>query len=522
MAFSPSLYQARFFDHVATSRRSAVVKAVAGSGKSTSIAHAILRLPTATNVAVLMFNSDVAKDFRAKFAEIVAEHGGGKTWPNVRISTFHALGWSALTYYFKRRGINVPEVDQKKLSKLMRDRFAPDVSAIYGAFATKLASYAKGEGIGAIVPDTVEAWWEIVYHHDLMLETEEGEEAEGIEIARKLLKLSNEVAATGHVDFDDQLYLPLLWKLRLFQQDVLFVDEAQDTNAVRRALAKLALKYGGPLYAVGDDRQAIFGFTGATADAMNLIRREFDCVELPLTISYRCAKAIGEHARELVSYFETFEGAIEGKVEDLQLKDALKVLRPSDAVLCRNTKPLIELAYDLIGRGTGCVVLGRDIGQGLVAIVKKMKAAGLDRLLEKLEEYRSREVAKFTAKGEEGKAEGVNDRVECIVTIADRIPEGRERTVPGLIGRIEAMFSDHATGVLTLSTMHKSKGREWDRVAILRPDLCPSKWARQDWQKVQEENLMYVARTRAREHLIYLTADQPEPAPTLAQAEEVA
>jgi len=82
--------------------------------------------------------------------------------------------------------------------------------------------------------------------------------------ARSLIQASNESAKLGMLDFDDQLYLPLLWKLRLFQNDFVFIDEAQDTNPVRRALAKLALRPGGRLIAVGDPRQAIYGFTGAS------------------------------------------------------------------------------------------------------------------------------------------------------------------------------------------------------------------------------------------------------------------
>jgi superfamily I DNA/RNA helicase len=105
-------------------------------------------------------------------------------------------------------------------------------------------------------------------------------------------------------------------------------------------------------------------------------------------------------------------------------------------------------------------------------------------------------VAKFTAKGEEGKAEAVCDRVACIMTVIERLNEN-ERTIPALIARLENLFSD-TNGVLTLSTMHKAKGREFDAVAIYRPDLCPSKWARQEHQVVQETNLLYVAVTRPR------------------------
>ena len=199
-------------------------------------------------------------------------------------------------------------------------------------------------------------------------------------------------------------------------------------------------------------------------------------------------------------------GAAEGVVETTKLEAALPLLGAHDAVLCRQTAPLIKLAYTLIARKVGCRVLGRDIGAGLVSLVKRAKARNLDSLQAKLEAYRDRETAKFTAKGEEQKADALNDRVESVFTVIESLDEN-SRTIPALIAAIEGLFSD-ANGCLLLSTVHKAKGREWDTVAILRPELMPSKWARQDWQMVQEENLMYVAYTRAKSRLIFIETER--------------
>ena len=500
MAFAPSPYQQQFFEWLASGRGSAVMCAVAGSGKSTTLGYGLTYLPASASVQVFAFNASIARDFKARIERLAVETGHDMS--RVRAGTFHSVGFGAILKH-----LNLPAnrmvVDGKKCPKLLRDRFTPVENEVYGSFAAHLVSLAKGEGIGALVPDTDDAWYNLISHHDLYLEAEEATVDGGIDVARRLLAMSNDVAREGHIDFDDQLYLVCLWRLRLWQNDVVFVDEAQDTNRVRRAIAKLALRPGGRLVAVGDARQAIYGFTGASHDAIDLIKREFNCCELPLTISYRCAKAIAVHAAELVPYFEAHAGAPEGRVDQaIALDDALKVLDGHDAVLCRNVKPLIDLAYTLIGRGVGCYVLGREIGDGLINLTKKMKARGIDNLAQKLAAYEKREVAAFVAKGEEGKAEAVSDRVACITTIIGQMDENN-RTVPALISRIETLFSE-ANGVLTLSTVHKAKGREWRRVAILAPELMPSKWARQDWQQKQEENLMYVARTRAIEHLMYL------------------
>ncbi len=70
---------------------------------------------------------------------------------------------------------------------------------------------------------------------------------------------------------------------------------------------------------------------------------------------------------------------------------------------------------------------------------------------------------------------------------------------------IDALFADGEKNVVTLASYHKSKGREWDNVYLLdHAGLCPSKAARQDWQKRQEANLAYVAYTRAKQTLTFV------------------
>ncbi len=503
MAFAPSSYQQRLFDFVEHGHGSAIVKAVAGSGKSTSIRECLLRIPEWASTHVFAFNAPVVAEMKEKVAAMVTpEH----SLRNVRISTFHSAGHNAVCRRLEKRDV---KPDSSKCKKLFRATQGEATVEMYGDFVCKLVGLAKGEGFGAIRPSTETDWLALISHHDLFLDSEDATEERAVELARELLRESNRVAKDGVIDYDDQLYLPLLWRLRLWQNDFVFVDEAQDTNPVRRALAKLALKPGGRLIAVGDPRQAIYGFTGASHDALDLIQREFNCVELPLTVSYRCAKRVVEQAQTIVPYIEAYDGAEEGEVLHLPLRGskeapacAMDHLTARDAVLCRNTAPLITLAYELIAEKTPCVVLGRDIGAGLVSLVKQMRARNVDGLMVKLNAFVAREVAKHTAAGEEQKAEAVQDRADCVRVVVEHLHEN-ERTIGGLIARIEGMFQDQS-GALTLCTAHKSKGREWDNVAILRPELMPSKWARQAWQALQEENLMYVAWTRAKQRLIFL------------------
>lgn len=680
------------------------------------------------------------------------------------------------------------KLDVSKCRKLLRAHCdnRPDgetTYALYADFATRLVGYAKGEGIGALRRDTDESWHDLVEHHGMYLDSQDANIQDGIAVARRLLNISNEAAKLGNLDYDDLLYLVTLWKLRLWQNDVVIVDEAQDVSKVRLAMLRLSLRDGGRLYAIGDEKQChppgtniyisgrgyipienvkpgeqvmsycygyfpgkneqgrkvlevasrdyegemlrltageyshdvtpnhkclvrlssgagslvyvmlrgnharvgrcsskeggdfglatrcrqekadaawiigyfddgdtdakllelhtayrfglpqlcffyswengtpieqrnkfwkefpdnvdnlkrclihygldielpfwtkedtkthvgskysfvtyavniisgrmnvclfdgsphhprwetvkverfqykgevwslrvepnqmgrslyvadgivthncIYGFTGAMTDAMDLIAREFSTQTLPLTVSYRCAQAVVERAQTWVPYIEASPTAPEGDVfDEVPLHQAIEMLSPTDAILCRQTAPLVELAYALIAKSVPCRILGREIGEGLVKLVEQQRARGIDRLIEKLTNWRDREMAKFIAQGAEQRAEAVNDRTECVFVIIATLPE-TSRTVPALIAKIRGMFTDPERGapqtVLTLATNHRAKGQEWNKVAILRPDLMPSKAARQDWAYDQELNLMYVAATRAKETLIY-------------------
>lgn len=466
--WTPSRYQEAIFDWVARGKGSAIVKAVAGSGKTT------------TGVASLSFIRHVqAKDIRA--------------------STFHSVGYGAI---LKRLNVRPDQITVKgdKVRKLSKDVLGEVEYAMYSSFSSKLVGFAKGRGIGPLVPDVIDEWYNIIQHHDLYLEHEQAKEERGIEIARNLLDESNKQGLRGIIDFDDQLYLPLLWRCKLWQNDWVIVDESQDTNPVRRAIAKLALRPGGRLVAFGDEKQSIYQFTGASSDAMELIRQEFNCIELPLTVSYRCPKSVAQKVQALVPYFEVPETAPEGEVKQMAQEEAIKLLGPQDAILCRQTAPLIGMAFKLIGQGIGCHVLGKEIGVQLIELIKKQKATDIDSLISRLETYQEREVTKYTAKGEEDKADAVSDRVASIFAVIEALEEDN-RTINALVSNLESLFSDD-NGVLTLATVHKVKGKEYRRVAILQPELMPSKWARQEHQFQQELNIQYVAWSRATEMLI--------------------
>lgn len=273
-----------------------------------------------------------------------------------------------------------------------------------------------------------------------------------------------------------------------------------------------------PLYFAGEDKGSdiLVHNTGANNDSVDLIVKEFQCTLLPLTVTYRCSKRATELAQKYVPHIEAHEKNEEGRVLTLnpsvyffrESADALgeippeySPLSPGDAILCRLTRPLVSLAFSLIREGIPCHVEGRDIGKQLERLVTKWNVSSVIDLIQAVEQYRVKETERLIAKDAKYAIEALNDRIDTLLVIA----EGCD-TVAEIRQKIITMFQDTNSGranTVLLSTIHRAKGREWDRVFILGWNVyMPSKMARKSWEKEQERNLIYVAITRTKRDLV--------------------
>jgi DNA helicase II / ATP-dependent DNA helicase PcrA len=456
---------------------SLIIEAVAGSGKTTTIVEAVKRCLGTT--IFLAFNKSISTELAAR---------------GVNARTFHSLCFNPVLKFKKARA-----AEPNKLRRLVDGNMNGDNAFLYGAFITRLVSLAKQSGVGCLIEDSEQIWLDIIEHHDLELDSEKANITDAVDFARKLLQWSN---ASDMVDFDDMLYLCVKEGLPLPKFQYVFVDEAQDTNAIQRAILRKLMLPHSRLIAVGDPAQAIYGFRGADSESLNMIAEEFGASRLPLSVSYRCAKNVVGFAQQYVSHIEASETAPDGEVINLDTKWQVSEFASSDMVVCRTTKPLISLGYKMLKARVPVRIMGREIGQGLIALIDKMNANGIDRLLEKLDAWRTREVEKFVAKRQEAKAASIEDKADAILCLIEGLAE-TERTVPALKEVIRTLFSD-AAGCTTLATIHKAKGLEADRVFWLNSSKCPAVWASRPWQQQQERNLCYVAVTRAKTTLVLI------------------
>lgn len=511
-AWSP--YQQAIFDFVVEGTGSAVVIAVAGSGKTTTIVEAANRL---------MASARVKSNFRysatfVAFNKSIAEELKTRLPGSVRAQTLNSLGFGAWRRHLGDKA-NSLKLDANKTRQLTQDVIPPAKFSLFSKGMSRIIGIAKAIGLvpvalegkyKGLVEDTDEKWVSIIedYGIDVEFETDDEQDvAQFVHYAREILTKSIQMA-DSLIDFDDQLYMPVIAQASFWQNDFIFVDEAQDLNVIQRIMLKRALKSNGRLVAVGDPRQAIYAFRGADSSSIDQIKKYFNARELPLTISYRCPKAVVAEAQQWVSHIQSHETAKEGSVNHLDKYDA-STFNPTDVIVCRNTFPLIEQAFALLRDGVPCKVRGRDIGAGLVALVKKFKTNDLDKFQTKLDEYVNGKVSKWIQDGKEELAVRLQDQFDTLQVFMESLEPGA--TVNDLTAKIESMFSDNGPAILTLSTIHKAKGLEFQRVFVLDAWLMPSKYARTPEAKMQEANLQYVAVTRAQLDLFYITSKTFKP-----------
>lgn len=509
---TPTAQQAAFIEALLTTSTHIALVARAGTGKTSTILMAVQAYAKQfpfEEILVCAFNKAIADEVSEKlkalgFGVWTKTDDGRSVAPKVTASTLHSMGMGLVKFVFGSKDRPLV-VDDKKVRNLI-DSSNNEVCSRYGAQVGALVRYAKQAGVG-FFPDLpigdVQVWHHLADHFDVNGLDDTTEADLVVEAAQDIYRRS--LNQTDVIDFDDMILFPLIKNIRVkFTKDLIFLDEAQDLSRARQALARKFLNpQSGRMIIVGDDRQAIYGFTGADAAALDNLTDSLGAVRMPLSITWRCPKKVVALAQTLVADIQAADAAQEGEV--LKADEMPKDLAVGDAILCRNTAPLISQAYRLIREGKPAKVEGRQIGEGLKALAGRWRVKTIAALLNRLEDYEAREVQKAMAKGNEQKVEEVKDRVTTLSEICKACIEAGKTLLADVMLFIDNLFADGADNVIILATYHRSKGREWDRVLLLEhSSRCPSRAAKQPWQKAQEANLAYVAFTRAKKTLTFV------------------
>jgi superfamily I DNA/RNA helicase len=318
------------------------------------------------------------------------------------------------------------------------------------------------------------------------------------------------MALKGEIDFDDQLYMPACFRSVLDKYPLVLVDEAQDLSEIQHFLIARTVAKDGRLIAVGDPRQAIYGFRGALSDSMFALAHRFNSKELKLTQSFRCSKAAVALAQKYVPEITAFDGNKQGSVSNLGTKWKPEDIAEGSAVLCRNIAPLVTLGMACIKNNIPAYVAGRDIGAPLIKAARNLNP--LMNLSDSIIEWSSTEKTK--AKDNLETMERVNDITEALLSVMNS--SGCQDS-HALVEILKTLFAKQ-TGSIVLSTIHRAKGLEWDCVYFLDSWRVPQKWILKaiknspdsEWMLEQEHNLFYIAVTRTKDKLFFINYKEEE------------
>lgn len=257
-------------------------------------------------------------------------------------------------------------------------------------------------------------------------------------------------------------------------------------------------------------------FAGASEDAFQYMKDYPKTTPFDLPICYRCPRSVVELARNLVPEIKYREGAPEGLIQD---NCWTKMLNSGDMVISRSKAPLLKVYVKLLRRGIQCHIKGQEFGTNLKKLLEEidceelnanLKADGVFvRLFDNLFEMRNKIMATNGLDYQDATLTSyVTERYDMINAIG--ILAENYSTKSELIEHIDEMFDENREGVI-LSTIHKAKGLEADNVYVLCNSSMPSKLAKKDWEKSAEQNLIYVAYTRAKKKLGFISEQEIKP-----------
>lgn len=469
-------------------------RACAGTGKTTTAVSGLRN--TQGRTLALAFNKNAATELAQRL----------ESNPSVECRTLNSLGHRMLS---KSLGHNKLKLEANKLRELMKAHFPTvefeqSISIQRIARSARIAGIVPTEinGLKALVDDTASNWEALC---------EDNPQAEHLEIARELLCLSiREAQQNAIIDFDDQIYLSALNPNNVTGYDLVVVDEAQDLNPLQHKM--LSKFYRTPLVIIGDPRQSIYGFRGATTNSMQNLEAKFSLQVLPLTLNFRCATEIINYAQQWCP--EIRAGLSEaGSVESLDNYE-LHDLPPTSAVLSRCNAPLLRLAFSLIKAGRWPKFLGRDIGKSLAStlrLITKKKTLYQPALSGAIHDWFLQQITIAQERGQDQKVESLEDRRECLFAVLEQSAathsDDLEKTLKS--------FAEQEGRGITLSSSHRAKGLEWPQVFWLDQQTNTRFAERalknnkpEDYQ--QEQNIMYVTATRAKQQLFLINTKRKE------------
>lgn len=471
-----------------------IVDSVAGSGKTTAITGALNYCGNA-NVLITCFN-------RANQQTMVQRLGSQH--PKVKCQTVHSLGFKLLGMHDPRFIGGACEdkffhilhgvYTKQNLAHEIKRRDPENARSNYKTFKTLinlvLANCLDTSDSSAIA--------QLAIRHGIVSDVF----LQPSNLVYWYCRISERTAKTEKaISYSDAIYLSLLWGLKHpLPYDVIFVDEYQDLNKAHLRLILSHLSENGLLVLVGDKHQSLYGWNGALvrSDIVQECSTLGRITETSLSVCYRCPPTHLDLVRSWVGNIQPAATNKPGTVYSIDINQITRHLEPSSLILSRNVAPLIPLLIKLRQESNfHAFIKGGDIGGVLKDIVKALPDVSgktiSDRIVDYFEVLNEKSTTAMQQEQQDKKA------VLAAIIKADQVVTKRD-----LCKAIDKYFDDKLTKLdsIVLSTIHKAKGMEANRVFVLGSNKLPRRYKNQPrWSIEEENNCVVVAFTRSRRDL---------------------
>jgi DNA helicase II / ATP-dependent DNA helicase PcrA len=502
-----------------------VIHAGAGTGKTRVISRrAAYAVATdavdAKRILVVTFTEKAAAEMKHRLR--------GLGLPQVEASTFHAAARRQLAYWWPLiHGRPLPEVLDSKLSII-----APLARQLPGGY-----KFTPAKDLA----DEIE--WAKVRRRSPETYAPDHEPPVPADILRNLWRRYERAKEqTNRIDFEDMLSLAV----ELYERDPdalalvhkryawFSVDEYQDTNQLQEDLLRLWLGDRRDLCVVGDPDQTIFSFTGASSDFLTTFADRYPGARvIRLAQNYRSTPQVLALANRLIPGRELRSDKADGPKPELlpqpdgdrELAAIVSAIRghiadgmaaTEIAVLVRTNAQLLPIESALAAADIHFTVRGLrffarpDVRAARQAL--KAKPTDAQGSLTSIVLDRWRSELGYDEASPAGPGAEARERHAALTTLLGfaRALEARQpdATIGQFIAELasrDAAEADASVEGVTLSTLHRAKGLEWDAVFLpmVEEGFLPIRQSASDPAALAEERrLLYVGITRARRHMV--------------------
>lgn len=544
----PTEEQEKVYNFVKYDSNHGVIDAVAGSGKTTTIIESATYIDKEKKVLFCAFNKSIAKEISYRFSE--------KNINSIVVKTMHALGYDILKsnaqtgfYKFVMNKYDkiitsvLEDEDNKELvNSLMEINNIPiNIMHKSDEYQQKKFYYTTKVLLREIIDkyrltltkESFDDFYNLIQHYNIIPYTKQDLKRLTKEITilfnltKNINNKGNVIAKrVGVIDFCDMLYLPYIKGLYpKTKYDMMFIDECQDLSKSQLAIAFKYIKKSGRVLAVGDPSQSIYGFTGADIESFkNIVTKLPSPVILNLSYCFRCPNNIIELAQNFRKDIKPFKDK-KGEILKVDFENILSHIKPKDLIISRTRAPILKLMFILINNNTQIQIHEDEIKEFMTDLKLIFSKKELSTDISNIdinfdlffETILTRNLAfierKYSHNNSEESEIQLNEDKKLLEEKVNFIKDQYYKfdnfnTLNNLLEIIEKNLSGGPDSV-KLSTIHRAKGLENNRVFILNYDRLPLQRDEQkDWEKQQEKNLKYVALTRAKETLYLVMSEK--------------